>query len=288
MVKKKSPPDQEEGRASVPRFRLTGRPAKPKKDGRATPRAAAQEEPRPEDEAVLRRRQAASTYDDFRGLLGVIVSDSTYGLPEDKRVALVAEILGAFGDFLRWHGNDSSVMAVAKEGTLSAPTLRGENRRAAADGGALGSGEATAGTIPRWPPTNLAYPSIRDEMLRRAMLERSGRVLPGTAPELYTDRPADPHTGARETAVQFLERVWRDPWIAAGILTRAELRKRDPQLMKALERWMDAGNVLPRQLQLPTKQEQVTHQLETADPVQLRETLRLLRAQERRRQRAGD
>jgi hypothetical protein len=107
--------------------------------------------------------------------------------------------------------------------------------------------------------------------------------LPEQAPELYRDRPVDPATGKREGIGQFLRRVWHDPWIAAGVLSRADFRRLDPDgemaLRNALRR-TDHG--LPPALHLPTRSEQVSRDLEQRTPDELRDAQRLLKARHRR------
>ena len=71
--------------------------------------------------------------------------------------------------------------------------------------------------------------------------------LPAEAPEIYT--------GIRsgEAPPDFIRRVYA-PWVGNG-LTKADLRKLDPGLYRALYNWVGRGNALPDDLPLPTRQE---------------------------------
>jgi hypothetical protein len=71
--------------------------------------------------------------------------------------------------------------------------------------------------------------------------------LPAQAPQLYKERPRD------ESIVEFLRRVWR-PWIEARLLSRADLRRFDPQAYTALYNWRQIGG-LPEDVRLPTLRE---------------------------------
>ena len=112
-------------------------------------------------------------------------------------------------------------------------------------------------------------------------------ALPAEPPEYFRNRPIDPATGKRETIVQFLERVWYQPWIAERLLTRTALRKLDLPAATALnnflhapkERW-EAKNELPPHLVVPTKSEVNDTLLEDADRV--REARRIVDARWRR------
>jgi len=75
--------------------------------------------------------------------------------------------------------------------------------------------------------------------------------LPPSAPERYMDRPTSEATGRRENIVEFLRRVWR-PWIAADLLSRAALRKLDPEAEKAVENWLFRNKEMPADLNLLT------------------------------------
>jgi hypothetical protein len=90
------------------------------------------------------------------------------------------------------------------------------------------------------------------KMMRIGAEEVTQKVkLPETAPELYANRPVNIKTGRRETIVEFLERVWLDPWIKAGVLTRLDFRRLDPPGETRLRNWL-IDNQLPPHLHLPT------------------------------------
>jgi hypothetical protein len=137
------------------------------------------------------------------------------------------------------------------------------------DDSAAGDAPQGEGAITATPPPQPARsPAVR---------------LPDAAPQLYRDRPIDPATGKPEDVLRFLERVWLDPWIAAGALTRPALRRLDPPCAKALENWINhSRQPLPGHLRMPTRTEVVEQELASADPQQLKEAQRLLRAFERR------
>ena len=80
----------------------------------------------------------------------------------------------------------------------------------------------------------------------QAVIGRCYEALPLSPPEYYVFR-ADP----REDIVSFLRRVWMR-WISAGLLTRAALRKLDPNAYKAVENWV-ARRALPVDVALPTR-----------------------------------
>lgn len=96
--------------------------------------------------------------------------------------------------------------------------------------------------------------------LRQRMAESAKEVtavkLPDRAPELYKNRPIDPNTGKREEIDAFLARVWLDPWIKAGVLTRTDFRRLDPQGEARLANWL-LKNTIPRHLYIPTKSESI-------------------------------
>lgn len=114
--------------------------------------------------------------------------------------------------------------------------------------------------------------------------EKPPVTLPDTAPELYRDRPRSLATGRLETIVEFLERVWKDPWIDAGVLSRPDFRRLDHAGEMALRNWQNnAKNALPQHLHLPTKTEVVSRQLDERSPEAVREAQRLASASQRRR-----
>jgi len=70
-------------------------------------------------------------------------------------------------------------------------------------------------------------------------LPESAPIDPRTGkPQYYFDRPRDKQTNKRENIAQFLERVWYDPWIKAGVLTRVDLTRLDGQAAQALQHYM--------------------------------------------------
>jgi hypothetical protein len=100
-------------------------------------------------------------------------------------------------------------------------------------------------------------------------------TLPAEAPQLY-----DPHREGRGGIVKFLERVWYDPWIAAGVFTRSYFRHRDPRGAVALENYIrQPGHELP--FDVPTKSQELDRKL--GDPEQSRSAWRIAKAAERRR-----
>jgi hypothetical protein len=95
--------------------------------------------------------------------------------------------------------------------------------------------------------------------------------LPDSAPELYRDyddstgkfkRRVSPQTGAPESIVSFLERVWIR-WIDEGVLTRPDFKRLDPQGEIALRNFLRAhGEKWPARLYLPTRSEALQRDLD--------------------------
>ncbi len=111
-----------------------------------------------------------------------------------------------------------------------------------------------------------AWPAFRAMILDF----RNAIPLPEKAPELY-----DPNR--REPVVDFLRRVWKDPWIDQGTLTRPDLRRLDPRCDMALRNWQRGGkNQLPADLHISSKAESLTRELE--NPERVRNAYRLARA----------
>jgi ApaG protein len=76
-------------------------------------------------------------------------------------------------------------------------------------------------------------------------------VLPDKAPKLYADRPKG------QNIIDFLRdpEGW-GPYIKAGLLTRHEFRRFDPQAYMALANWLrDPNHILPPDVEIPTKRE---------------------------------
>jgi hypothetical protein len=108
-------------------------------------------------------------------------------------------------------------------------------------------------------------------------------ALPEKAPELYKDRPRDPETGRLETVAVYLERVWK-PWIDAGVLTRPDFRRLDPEGEMALRNWLrNPENKLPDDLHIPKKTEVLSREVAEIDAETVRAVHRLVSAQQRRR-----
>jgi hypothetical protein len=104
-------------------------------------------------------------------------------------------------------------------------------------------------------------------------------------PQYYRDRPMAGKTGSRESIVEFLERVWYDPYIKSGVLTRPDLRRLDGQAEMALANWLRvAGNELPAHLRIPTKKQSIDRQLSHVGREDIRQAQRLARALQRRRE----
>lgn len=98
--------------------------------------------------------------------------------------------------------------------------------------------------------------------------------LPTRAPELYAER-AD----RRENPVAFIKRVYA-PWIGNGLDRPAVLRL-DKQLYNGLNQWrLRHGS---DDLNLPTKSETVSREIEQAGPDALRTARRLVRSADNRR-----
>jgi hypothetical protein len=89
----------------------------------------------------------------------------------------------------------------------------------------------------------------------KAIADNFPIVLPEKAPELYAERThrkkSDPNY---ENIEGFLRRVWKTPWIDAGVLTMPDLERLDPQAYTALHNWL-RKNKLPPDLHIPTKNE---------------------------------
>lgn len=103
----------------------------------------------------------------------------------------------------------------------------------------------------------LLFPySIDKEKEAHVYSEDSKFMLPMEAPETYQ--------GLRgpETPPEFVQRVYGE-WLGHG-LTRAHIRKLDPVLSKAIDNWLSKPeNQWPTDIDLPTKAEQNTRDLET-------------------------
>lgn len=108
-------------------------------------------------------------------------------------------------------------------------------------------------------------------------------ALPKKASELYEDRPISAATGKRETIVEFLRRVWKDPWIDAGVLDRPALRRLDGAAERAIQNWLRHDS-LPEDVNVPTKKEQ-NDKILAAPTVPAGEELRIARMLESRRRR---
>lgn len=67
----------------------------------------------------------------------------------------------------------------------------------------------------------------------------------------------NPETMAPENIIQFLERVWYDPWIKKGVLTRPDFRRLDERGEMAYRNWIRRKE-FPDFLRLPSKSEEVT------------------------------
>jgi hypothetical protein len=100
---------------------------------------------------------------------------------------------------------------------------------------------------------------------------------------LYVNRPHDPDTGKPEGILNFLETGWPAPFIAAGLLTRPDLRRIDPQAEQALKNWVrESKRQPPSHLHIPTKSEAIDREL-SDDPDKIRTAWRLARAHDRRK-----
>ncbi len=91
-----------------------------------------------------------------------------------------------------------------------------------------------------------------DEVLPKETAVAPSLTLPSSAPKLYADRS----TG--QSIIDFLQ----DPegwgaYTAAGVLTRPDLRRLDPQAERALQNWL-RNNQLPKGLNIPTKSSAIT------------------------------
>jgi hypothetical protein len=105
----------------------------------------------------------------------------------------------------------------------------------------------------------------------RAMIQnfRNAIPLPEIAPEYYEPR--------KEPVVDFLRRVWKNPWIDQGTLTRPALRRLDSKCEMALRNWLrEDKNELPPDLRISSKTESLTRELE--NPERVRDAYRLARA----------
>ena len=101
-----------------------------------------------------------------------------------------------------------------------------------------------------------------DRKLRDLMIRETSRPapLPTQAPELYADRPAV--NGARETIVDFLNRVYA-PWIDGMSMVRADLRRLDSGAAKALENFeFKYGSARAQGIDIPTMSERNTRLIE--------------------------
>jgi hypothetical protein len=103
--------------------------------------------------------------------------------------------------------------------------------------------------------------------------------LPEQAPALY-----DPKNDRWDGIVNFLRRVWYDPWIKAGLFNRPYFRARDPRGEQALQNWLRRPeHFLP--FEVPTKSQTWDRKLN--DPEQSRAAWRTARAIGRRREKEG-
>jgi hypothetical protein len=106
--------------------------------------------------------------------------------------------------------------------------------------------------------------------------------LPDKPPENggYKDRPIDPATGKKQGIQKYLEEGWLAPYVRAGVLTMTDLRRLEPSAALALYAEIRSGTALPDYLHLPAKPRN-PNPLESADPEQMREAWRLVRAHNR-------
>jgi hypothetical protein len=170
--------------------------------------------------------------------------------------------------------------ALAKSESLSIPDA---SRRELA--------ELWAGDLARLeanlPLRSLNEPAGEERAAARVSEAKKELELPEKAPELYKDRPRDLQTGRLETIPVFLERVWT-PWIEAGVLTRPDFRRLDPEGEQALRNWIQ-GNTLPPHLNLPKKTELVNRKLAEFSDEKIKEIRSLIYtvdARDRRNNRA--
>ena len=128
----------------------------------------------------------------------------------------------------------------------------------------------------RWGARELLTPVTSD-----AATETSATPplqLPDKAPKLYADRPKG------QNIIDFLRDPdgW-GPYVAAGLLSRPDLRRLDPQAYKAVENWL-LYKILPPDIHLPKKKDIVDLDLSKIDTDEVRRTRRLLSARRRRAQ----
>lgn len=88
--------------------------------------------------------------------------------------------------------------------------------------------------------------------LERSSNDGASVTLPDAAPELFETARGRPKKG--KDIVSFLRRVWKDPWIDAGVLTRTELGRLDPAAYSALNSHLRHSD-LPDDLKIPTLSE---------------------------------
>lgn len=97
-----------------------------------------------------------------------------------------------------------------------------------------------------------------------------GAEIPDTPPEIYAQR-----SDKNEKPIDFIARVYA-PWLGRG-LAQADIKRLDRQLYMALHNWL-RHNELPPSIDLPTKSEVVTRQLEQVGPAGVRKASRIATA----------
>jgi hypothetical protein len=107
------------------------------------------------------------------------------------------------------------------------------------------------------PLAHRALSDLCEEFLNSAVCETQPETsvlpkLPETAPELFEPSIGRPKKGA--DVISFLRRVWKDPWIDSGSLTRADLGRLDPAANSALSNHL-RNHALPDDLQILTLHE---------------------------------
>jgi hypothetical protein len=84
-------------------------------------------------------------------------------------------------------------------------------------------------------------------------------LLPKQAGERYVDRK-----DKRESVIQFIDRVWHDPWIVGGLFTRSYFRSVDPEGEQALRNWLKVEHhELP--FQVPRKKDLYDQRFDTEE-----------------------
>lgn len=106
------------------------------------------------------------------------------------------------------------------------------------------------------PAKRLAILQHLCQRMAESAKEVTAVKLPDKAPELYKNRPIDPKTGKREEIDAFIARVWLDPWIKAGVLTRRAFEELDPDGAARLKQWLKQNKLTPP-LHLPTLSESI-------------------------------